>query len=801
MEKDDENDDDNDSNDDADKNDDSSSDDGDMDDDDDDDVADTKEKPWEEENGIYGIMSRIVRTADPTLIWSVRRDSVNYKYLRNNQIVNHYARAGSFTTKVGLCTNLRNVPWFDQSDPDAFFPRCYRLSHEEEKGAFIDDYRLTACMNIIRIIISRGNNTESSETTDTTTTSSPTLKPIIQRKGSISPRRSKEHITARTRKRKGGTVPQECAELALMQCEKFLRSKDHDDLDDETEPHVLSEAEWNEFIEWYYKVVHHDAEIEGGSFYAARSENLANRLRAHWPQFEMDGTKNVWIVKPGAKSRGRGIHCHDRLEEMLRLVNSQVVRKDSKFVVQKYIERPMLVYNTKFDIRQWFIVTDWNPLTLWFYKDCYLRFCSQEFTLDDFHEAIHLSNNAIQKNYDNGIRSDKLPDENMWFHTEFKEHLSKIGRPTVWDDVIYPGMKKAILCSLLTAQDVVECRKAAFELYGADFMITEDFQPWLIEINCSPSMDTSTKVTEVLCANVLDDTIKVVIDRRSDKNCDVGQFELCYKQPAVSVPPYCGSNFSVEGQTIKPPRGFKRLQALQNLEAEAEKLKEKLSPPVSPDDENTYEKMHDRPYLRTSRFGIGKTTPAPNPKETGSLMMSKPGKIIHQLHQKPKEKPIIKVQSTSVHQFRPEPSSKSPIPVPAGGLSIERKTVPLKRSNRKSVQSTEITQQQQFETDPSKQGSIKEFNMDPLIVRNKIRRPQQVERQRIRDVKWQPRGSVGVRLPKSLLDNVRITYKTLDFHVPKIKYIKSGSPMHGTPFGDNLATTSPPLPLPLDADA
>lgn len=237
-----------------------------------------------------------------------------------------------------------------------------------------------------------------------------------------------------------------------------------------------------------------------------------------------------------------------------------------------FSERPLVIHNCKFDIRQWFLVTSVQPLVIWMYKESYLRFSSQEYDLVNFHESIHLTNHAVQKRYENGKRDERLPRENMWDCHTFQAYLRQIGRADVWSERIYPGMRRALIGMMLASQETMDRRMSTFELFGADFMISEDFTPWLIEINSSPDLGASTSVTARLCPQCLEDVIKgwythvytihfiamlilfvqisVVVDYKNDPKSSTGGFELIYKQNIPPAPAYLGLNLSVRGSQI-----------------------------------------------------------------------------------------------------------------------------------------------------------------------------------------------------------------------------------------------------------
>ena len=74
-------------------------------------------------------------------------------------------------------------------------------------------------------------------------------------------------------------------------------------------------------------------------------------------------------------------------------------------------------------MRQWVLVTDWNPLTIWLYQEPYIRFPACDYTAENIMDKfIHLTNNSIAKYAENSKVTYDIPG-NMWCLEEFKTYL------------------------------------------------------------------------------------------------------------------------------------------------------------------------------------------------------------------------------------------------------------------------------------------------------------------------------------------------------------------------------------------
>ena len=184
--------------------------------------------------------------------------------------------------------------------------------------------------------------------------------------------------------------------------------------------------------------------------------------------------------------------------------------KQSAFVVQKYIERPLLINNRKFDIRVW-VLLDYN-YDVYFFKEGYLRTSSSEYNpaaTDDL--FVHLTNYAVQK-YANNYGT--YEDGNQLTFRQFQEILQKYHTGRSLQADVLPQIKRLITKSLLAVAEKLDPFKRAysFELFGYDFILDQDFNTWLIECNTNPCLEESSLVTKGLVPRMIEDMMRIVVD-------------------------------------------------------------------------------------------------------------------------------------------------------------------------------------------------------------------------------------------------------------------------------------------------
>jgi hypothetical protein len=235
-------------------------------------------------------------------------------------------------------------------------------------------------------------------------------------------------------------------------------------------------------------------------------------------------SRGLWIVKPVAQACGRDISVVRGIEVLL----TTVAAMRFTCVVQKYIERPLLVRAwKKFDIRQWVLVTNVNPLIIYGFSECYLRLSGRPFSLEDSELVdvnVHLCNHTVNSAFEEAC--DSAQSVTMMTQPEFEAALEsgqtaftedpqdagsgKRG-PSIFRRRILPQIRRASVAAVQSCREKFTKVGRGFEWLGVDLMVTAGGDVSVLEVNISPDTSATTVITSRLVEAATRDLFDMLI--------------------------------------------------------------------------------------------------------------------------------------------------------------------------------------------------------------------------------------------------------------------------------------------------
>lgn len=184
-------------------------------------------------------------------------------------------------------------------------------------------------------------------------------------------------------------------------------------------------------------------------------------------------------------------------------------------IVQRYIHNPLLIHRRKFDIRTFVLFAAVNGNhKVFVYDEGYLRTSCREYSVANLsNRMIHLTNDAVQKNcQDYG----KFEPGNKLSYNEFQLYLDKhVPEAHVcFERDVRPQLNKVTADIFRAVYSKLDPKKRlnCMEVFGLDFMLDDEFKPYLIEVNTNPCLELSSPLLARLIPNLLENALKICLD-------------------------------------------------------------------------------------------------------------------------------------------------------------------------------------------------------------------------------------------------------------------------------------------------
>ena len=232
------------------------------------------------------------------------------------------------------------------------------------------------------------------------------------------------------------------------------------------------------------------------------------------------GNSRPWILKRTDLSNGEGARI---LPDPVRWAESGERERliqgggAANYIVQRYIDRPLLLDGRKSELRVYWLVASLEPLVVLYHPGT-VRLNTQAYRRADYgNDLIHITNTRRQlqsPELNASQRADHGANLRLkWTHSQLREDLVARGYGSESLERLQHTIRQVLIratnATLHELTDRVGETRGAFQLLGADFIVDEQLRPWLTELQVGPGLSHDEPVKAGIIPSIVSDAAEI----------------------------------------------------------------------------------------------------------------------------------------------------------------------------------------------------------------------------------------------------------------------------------------------------
>lgn len=197
------------------------------------------------------------------------------------------------------------------------------------------------------------------------------------------------------------------------------------------------------------------------------------------------------------------------------------------------MHKPLLIDELKFDLRIYVLVSGIDPLRIFVYEQGLARFATEPYkpprSQNLENKFMHLTNYAVNKQHPNFIFNQSAEQMDVGHKRSLTSIYKKLQEEGHDVDQLKRKINDIFIKTIITGYPTLSAsymschadnfsNDMCFQVLGFDIMIDHKLNPYLLEINYTPSFTTDTPLDQLIKKNLIHDTLNLLnLNDRSKK--------------------------------------------------------------------------------------------------------------------------------------------------------------------------------------------------------------------------------------------------------------------------------------------